>query len=366
MKIAIVHDWLNQKIGGAENVLFELTKMYPKADIYTLIYNPDLFNKQLANRKVFTSVLNAFPGYLKRRPQLLLPFIMHAVKKWDFSDYDLVISSSTAWVKNINITGQAKHICYCHSPARMIWDSWPSYLDKFKLGPLRRFYIIRLASKLRLWDYYQAQNGTIFIANSKYVATRIKKFYHQQAKVIYPPVKLAAPKTVVKKDDYYLIVSVLAKYKNIDLAVKAFMASGKKLVIAGNGPDAERLQAIASGSDNIEFVGRVNEQTKQRLYTNAKAFVFCSVEDFGITMVEAISAGTPVIALRGGGANEIIHEGKTGVFYNEANEQSLNKSIMAYEKSPISKGSLQNDYIKMFDTNEFIQEINKVVAREFK
>lgn len=363
MKIAIVHDWLNQKVGGAESVVFELAKMYPKADIYTLVYNPKKFDNFLEGRKIKTSRLQKFPGFIKKRPKLLLPFIKKAVEKWDFSGYDLVITSSSAWVKNITVPNSTRHVCYCYSPARMLWDSWPKYVDEQKIGPITKFYITRLASKLRLWDYYMAQKGTEFIAISKHVSDRISKFYHQPSKVIFPPVDLNHfNNTNYEKKDYYLILSVLAKYKNIELAVRAFKDSGKNLVIAGDGPDMARLQELAANSKNITFLGRISDEDKIKLMSEARGFIFCNLEDFGITMVESIAAGTGVVALRGGGASEIIKEGQTGLFYEQANEESLNRAIVKYEKEVLKKEKFNNKHVfEMFSTDKFESEFKKAI-----
>jgi glycosyltransferase involved in cell wall biosynthesis len=364
MKVAIVHDWLNQKVGGAESVLFELAEMYPKADIFTLVYNPKKFDSQLKERKVNTSRLQKFPSFIKKRPKLLLPFIKKSIEKWDFSEYDLVITSSSAWVKNINLKDSTKHVCYCYSPARMLWDSWPKYIYDQNLGPVARFYITRLASKLRLWDYYMSQRKIEFIAISKHVADRIAKFYHKKSIIIFPPVDLAKYKNLPKVDkkDFYLIVSVLAKYKNIELAIKAFKDSGKSLIIAGDGPDINRLKEVAGEAKNIAFEGRVSEHRKLELMVQAKGFIFCNVEDFGITMVESIAAGTGVVALRGGGAGEIVKESKTGIFYDEPNEESLNRAIVKYESSILKKQTFNNQYVfDEFSVEKFKKEFMKVI-----
>lgn len=363
MKIAIVHDWLNQKVGGGENVVFELAELYPQADIFTLVYNPKKFDQYLANRTIIESRLRYFPNFIKKRPKFLLPFIKNAIGNWSFDDYDVVISTSSAWAKNINFNKPTRHICYCFSPARMLWDSWPKYMTNQELGAIRSFYITRLVSKLRLWDYYQAQNGTEFIAISDYIATRIQKYYHQTSKVLYPPAALAKYVDLkTPKEGYYLVLSVLAKYKNIELAINSFKASGHKLVIAGDGPDSHRLQILADGADNISFTGRVSDAKKRSLLAAAKGFVFCSIEDFGITMVESIAAGTGVIALRGGGANEIIRDGQTGVFFDSPNEESLNRAIVRYEATILKARTFNNGYVfNKFDSNQFRSAIKKVV-----
>ena len=365
MKVAILHDWLNQKVGGAEAVLFQLAEMYPGADIYTIIYNPKKFDKYLSDRKIKTSKLQKLPNFFKKRPKLLLPFVKNAVESFDLSGYDLIISSSSAWVKNANIPSEARHVCYCYSPARMLWDSWPKYVDEIKIGPVLKFYIIKLASQLRIWDYYKSQEGTEFIAISNHVSGRIRKFYRLDSLVIYPPVNLKPfinPTKEYTKKDYYLIVSILAKYKNIELAIKAFKDSGKNLVIAGDGPDLKRLKEIAADHENIVFLGRVSDNHKTRLMREAKGFIFTNVEDFGITMVESIASGTGVIALSGGGANEIIKDGKTGVFYKEPNEEYLNRAIVKYEKTILSGGRFNNDYIsKKFSENVFMEKFQEVI-----
>lgn len=362
MKVAIIHDWLNEKVGGAENVLFELARMYPQADIYTLVYNPKKFAPYLGGRNIRTSRLQKFPWFIRSRPKLLLPFIKGAVEALDLGGYDLVISSSSAWVKNVNVGKGTKHICYCYSPARMMWDSWPGYIKHMKTGPVVRFYIIRLVSKLRLWDFNMSQLNTKFIAISQHVQKRIEKFYAKPSKVIYPPVHTDRFKGKAKKSDYFLIVSVLSEYKQIDLAIKAFIKNRATLKIAGDGPDMGRLRKIAEGQDNIEFVGRVDEATKTDLLKRARGFVFCSVEDFGITMVESIAAGTAVLALRGGGAEEIVHEGSTGFFFNQATPDSLNEALHSFNRKFKGDYVINNDYVfDKFSVKTFERKFREAV-----
>lgn len=362
MKIAIVHDWLNHKLGGAEIVLFDILNQYPEADIFTLVYNPKKFDKYLANRKVTTSRLQKFPRFIRNKPKLLLPFIKKSIDKLNFEGYDLIITSSTAWVKNINVPSGTRHVCYCCSPARMLWDSWPKYVDDMELNPIAKFYLTRLASKLRLWDYYSSQRDTEFVAISKHVQDRIKKFYGRGSVVIFPPVNLTAYKSLeADKEDYYLILSVMAKYKNVELAIRAFMISGKKLVVAGDGPDLERLKQIAAGANNIKFLGRISDDHKIELMSKAKGFIFCNIEDFGITMVESIAAGTGVIALKGGGASEIIKQSKTGVFYDNPNEEELNRAIIKYEKS-VARHKIGNKYVfDKFSKERFLSDFTRLV-----
>lgn len=363
MKIAILHDWLNQKVGGAENVLFDLAEMYPKADIYTLVYNRRKFKNYLSGRKIRTSRLQWLPWFIKSRPKLMLPFVKKAVEKLDLNGYDLVISSSSAWVKNVNLSKSSRHICYCYSPARMLWDSWPGYIKDMKLGPIGGFYVTKLCSELRLWDYYKSQSGIEFIAISEHVAERIRKFYHQASIVVYPPVDVDKFEPGQQKSDYYLIISVLAKYKNIDLAIRAFKKNGKKLIIAGDGPDKSRLESLAAGRKNIQLLGRVDEEKKRELFRGARGFIFPSSEDFGITMVESIASNTAVIAYRSGGAKEIVKEGSTGLFFDEQTLESLAHAVMQFEKKFKGNYKLDRSYVKRnFSKENFVKEIRRIVG----
>lgn len=370
MRIALVHDWLNHKRGGAEAVLFELAKLYPEADIYTLVYRAEYF-PELVTRNVITSSLQSYPKKLRNNPKYLLPAIAKAVGKWRFDKYDLVISSSNAWVKNIKIPKNTKHICYCHTPARMLWDQWPSYLDKHfppksRLQPTR-LALLKVCSGLRVWDYYGSSGVTEFVANSKYVATRIKKFYGRDSTVIYPPVAVDQFKPVkqVVKQDYYLVLSTLADYKQIDIIIEAFKESGRQLIVAGDGADRSRLEGIAKGAANISFVGYVDEAQKIKLLQEAKGFVFANIEDFGIAPVEAMAAGTGVIALRGGGLNETVVDPKTGIFFDNPNVQSLNTALSKYEKTSFQSSELINQ-AKKFSDKSFLRNIDKFVQDHAK
>ena len=264
MKIAIAYDWLNIKSGGGEATLEQILKIYPSADLHCLIYNSKKFSNITHGHKVVTSRLQRFPGFMKKNPNLLLPFISGAVDAMSFEGYDLVISVSSAWVKNITVPKNTKHICYCFSPARMIWDSWPEYLDSqkigpFKIGPISKFFITKKVSKIRLWDYYHSGGVDEFVAISKYIGKRIKKYYGRNSQLVYPPVDMVATKEKGTKD-YYLVLSVLSQYKNIDLAIDAFSKNDHKLIIAGDGPDAARLANLAKDFKNISLIGRVGNE----------------------------------------------------------------------------------------------------------
>lgn len=365
MKVALVHDWLNVKVGGAEQVFFELANHYPEADLYALTYNKKLFKPFLGNRKVRASFLQYMPGFIKRRPYLMLPFVKWAVTSLKFEGYDLVISNSSAWVKNVNVPDGTRHVSYCHSPARMLWDSWPKYLDSqnigpFKLGPISRFVVTILASRLRTWDYYASQKVDVLMANSEYIASRIKKYYGRSSVVLYPPVKLLSRPGGARRSDYYLILSVLSDYKNIELAIKAFASNSRRLIIAGSGPDEPRLRLLAGGYGNIEFVGRVSDAEKLKLLSEARALVFPSIEDFGITPVEAMSVGTPVVALKGGGLVETVGGAKAGVFFDQAVPASLNRAIEELESKTWDHTSISGGVDK-YSISKFGLRLDKIV-----
>lgn len=367
MKVALVYDWLNVKVGGGETTFIEISKLYPEADIYCLVYNQSKFQKYFENRHIKTSRLQKLPNFIKKRPQFMLPFIKNTVNNLNLKGYDLVISVSSAWVKNIRVDDKTIHICYCYSPARMIWDSWPKYLDTQKIGPLRlgaisRFFITKMVSKIRLWDFYSTEHVDGFIAISKFIQGRITKFYRRKSELVYPPVILGEGILVPSnKRDYFLILSSLSSYKNIDIAIKACMECNKKLVIVGDGPDKKRLMNIAGNNKNIEFAGRVDEDKKWEYHKHAKALIFPSIEDFGIAPVEAMSVGTPIIALKGGGLSETVQDKISGIFYNDYKSLTVvlnNFETYSFIPNKVRNSAMQYD-IDKFNTN-FVHKVSKL------
>ena len=331
-KVVILYDWLHHKSGGGERMLFEILELYPAADLICLTYNKAEFGDKIGSRRVLTSGLQYLPNWIKNRPALLLPLIRQSVKKLPSKQYDQVIAVSSAWVKNVDLRPHQRGIVYCFSPARMLWDSWPQALFGRTSNPIIRFIVTIIASRLRLWDYFQSQQSSWqFVAISETIQRRIAKFYHRTSKIIYPVVDVPATPALPKSDNY-IIVSVLANYKQIDLAIKACLKLKRRLVIVGDGPARDSLQKLAANSNLIEFTGRVNETDKIRLLAAARGFIFCSIEDFGIAPLEALACGTPVVALRGGGLSETIPESSCGVFYDHPTVRSLTEAILVSEK----------------------------------
>ncbi len=308
MNIALVHEWISD-IGGSERVLYEFTKIFPKFHLFTLFYKKESLRKLgIEENRVSASFLHKIKG-ISRIYRTLLPLFPTAIESLDISNFDLIISSSHIAAKGIIPKPYQTHICYCHTPARYLWDMSNDYLktkglDKGLKSVLSHF----ILNYLRLWDVSTSNRVDYFIANSKYTKKRIKRYYNKKSIVIYPPVDIKRFK-IDKKENYFLFLSRLVPYKRADLAIKAFIELNLPLVVAGDGPEINRLKKIAS--KNIEFTGHLTDDDVVKYLSHARALVYPSEEDFGITMVEALASGTPVIAFMRGGAAEIIDDIRT-------------------------------------------------------
>lgn len=269
-----------------------------------------------------TSFLQTLIKFLPRK--WLLPLYPTATESLDFREFDMVISSTSAFTKGIIVKPKTLHISYCHTPTRYLWDCKEEYLNRLspeKTGPAKKFLAHLLLNYLRIWDQEAAERPDFFLANSKYTAQRIDKYYHRKAKVIYPPVDTNRFSLSEKKGDYFLIVSRLSPYKKIDIVVEAFNRLGWPLRIVGTGEEEKKLRQKAR--PNIEFLGFVKDKDLPEIYAGCRAFIFPGEDDFGLTMVEAMAAGKPVLAYRKGGALEIVEEGKTGLFFDTPNPEIL-------------------------------------------
>jgi glycosyltransferase involved in cell wall biosynthesis len=332
MRVAVVHDWL-YTIGGAEQVLREILKCYPDADVFTLfdLLTPDERNK-LGFATSHTSFLQKMP-WLARHHRAYLPLMGIAIEQFDLSDYDLVISSSYAVAKGV-ITGPDQlHVSYVHSPMRYAWDLQHVYLKESGYDSGVKSAIARaILHRMRLWDVRTAHGPDAIFTNSQFVARRVKKIYGRDAKVIYPPVTLSARDTVLPAGDHFLAASRLVPYKRIEPIVRAFNAMPDlKLVVAGDGPEADRLKRLAG--PNVSFAGFVSDRHLRELMATARAFVFAAEEDFGIVLVEAQSEGAPVLALGRGGARESIAASgphATGMYFESADPTSIADCVRAF------------------------------------
>jgi glycosyltransferase involved in cell wall biosynthesis len=355
MRVAIVHYWLLNQRGG-EAVLEALCRLLPTADLFTLFYDPERVSPAIRARRVHASFLNP----LRRGYRSLLPLMPYALERFDLSGYDLVISSESGPAKGVLVPSSARHICYCHTPMRYLWDLYPHYLHQWS-PRWQRLLMAPMAHWLRLWDYSTAQRVDEFIANSQNVARRIWRCYRRESQVIHPPV---AVETFYSKpaEDYFLIVSELVPYKRIDVAVRLFAASGRKLRIVGTGPEYRNLHRLASA--NIEFCGRVSAADLRELYARSRAFLMPGEEDFGIAAVEALASGKPVIALgRGGALESVPRDPLGGVFHDEPTEESLAQAIARFESiEPVIDGAALERHAARFSEAEFSSQMAHVIG----
>jgi glycosyltransferase involved in cell wall biosynthesis len=347
MKTAIVYDRVN-KIGGAERVLESLGEIFPKAVLFTSVY--DKRKTPWAKKfKIKTSFLQNF--FLLRSKHEYIPYLMpKAFESFDFKNYDFVISVTSEFAKTVKVPKKTPHICICLTPTRYLWSGYDEY---FK-NPILKFVTLPTVSYLRKRDILASKNPTAFIAISENVKKRIKKYYKRESVVIYPPsdrlFKEKHKNVKIPEKDYFLVVSRLVDYKRIDLAVKACTELSLNLVVIGVGKEWEVLTALAGNT--IHFKGKVSDEELISYYKNCNALIFPGDEDFGITMVEAQMAGKPVIAFKGGGALEIIKNGKTGIFFDKKNVQSLVDVLKKFKKTRYnSQDSIEN--AKRFSEKNF-------------
>jgi glycosyltransferase involved in cell wall biosynthesis len=327
MKVAIIHYWLVNMRGG-EKVIEALLDMYPEADIYTHVIDPDKISEKIKKRVVGTTFIQKLPKATKYY-QSYLPLMPYALEKLDLRQYDLIISSESGPAKGVITSPDALHICYCHSPMRYVWDMYHDYTESF--STFKKIVIAGLTHRLRLWDLASSYRVDYFIANSSFVQKRIKKFYHRDSEVIFPPINTSDFYSTEKQADYYLIVSQLVKYKNTQLAIDTFNQNKKKLVIIGVGAELESLKRNAN--KNITFLGHQPFDVIKNYYAQCKALIFPGIEDFGMVPVEAMASGRPVIALAKGGALDSVVDNETGVFFSKETVASLNQAIEYFESN---------------------------------
>ncbi len=330
MKTAIVHDWLIT-YSGAERVLEEIIKLYPDADLYSLLdFIPAGKRDFIQNKTVKTSFLQKFP-FAKTKYRSFLPFMPLAIEQFDMSEYDLIISSNHAVAKGV-ITGPNQlHICMCYSPIRYAWDLTHHYLQEAGLTKGLRGWIAKyILHKIRMWDCRTANGVDEFIAISDYIASRIKKTYRRNSTVIFPPVDTECYSLYTDKEDFYLMASRMVPYKNTRLVVEAFSKMpDKKLVVIGDGPDMARVKKNAGS--NVSILGYQPCAELKKYMQQAKALIYAAEEDFGIVPVEAQACGTPVIAYGRGGALETVVEGKSGIFFYERTVSDIVDIVERFE-----------------------------------
>lgn len=363
-KIALAHHWL-VSAGGGEKVLYELHQMYPDAPIYTTAYRPDKF-PEFAGADVRTSYLDKIP-FLKRKHQLFPAFLGTPFKLFNMSSYDIVISSCAAEAKYVRTNAKTLHICYCHTPVRYYWTDYEWRLNNLPFGRinwLARLVFPLLVGVLRRIDYRAAQGVDVYIANSQHIRERIKQYYHHDSTVIYPPVETARLLKMPRKPgDYYLIVGRQVASKRLDLAIDAFNELGLPLKIVGAGEEISRQRPRAKS--NIEFLGRVSDAERDRLYAGAKGFIFPPEEDFGMVPIEAMAAGTPVIAYGRGGALEYVKDGETGVLFGHQTPADLMAAVRRFETLSFDEAKIRGA-AGQFDVAVFRRRIREFVEQQWQ
>ena len=337
-KVAIIHDWLTGMRGG-EKVLELLISLFPQADIYTLLWVKGSVSEKIEKQRITTSFLQKIP-FISKTYRSFLPLFPMAIESFDLNEYDLVISSSHCVAKGIIPPPQARHICYCYTPMRYIWNMYSEYFKDVK-NPFSALAYRSAAHYLRLWDLSTNSRVDDFIAISHHISRRIQRYYNRPSTVVYPPVDTdyyhPVPDRAIS-EPYYLIVSALVPYKRIDLAIETFNHNGKKLIVIGEGPEKNKLRNIAK--DNISFLGWGSNEQLRQWYSHCSALVFPGEEDFGIVPLEAQACGSPVIAYRKGGATETIIDRQTGVFFDRQTKEGLQEAVdihenMTYDKTKI-------------------------------
>ncbi|MBN1522743.1 MAG: glycosyltransferase [Candidatus Aureabacteria bacterium] len=355
MKTALVHDWLNGMRGG-EKVLEHICSLFPDAPLFTLHGEKEKLSPLLRQKDILYSMIQNLP-LRKKYYRYYLPFFPLAVERFRFDGFELVISTSHCAAKGIKPADASCHVCYCFTPMRYVWELSGDYFGE---NALKHFLLNPFLSYLKSWDKKSSGRVFRFLTISRTTQERIKRFYGRDSLVIYPPCNYPFDPDKEKKD-FYLILSALVPYKKIDLAIRVFNETKLPLVIAGSGPDEDRLKK-ASGP-NVAFTGWIDEDKKEELLRSAKALIFPGVEDFGLTPLEAIAFGTPVVAYKKGGILETITE-ETGVFFEEQNEPSLKGVLLSFERKPfvIEK---KPDHFDRFSPEHFKKEFKSAIDETF-
>jgi glycosyltransferase involved in cell wall biosynthesis len=358
-RVAVVHEWLTIP-GGSEDVVVELLRMFPGAELFTTVYDPDPWPAIIRERPVHPSWLNRIPGATRHYPKLL-PLMTGAFRRFDLSRFDLVLSSSHACAKNVRTAPHTLHVCYCHTPMRYAWDE--SLLEGEEIGRATRLALPLLLRRLRRQDVRGAAGPDAIVANSRHVAARIREHWGRESEVVNPPVDVESMLAIPRDEqDYYLVFGRVVPYKRVDLAVAAAASAGRRIKVAGDGRAIAAVREAAAGSAGVELLGRVSDEQRDRLLGGARALLFPGEEDFGIVPVEAQAAGVPVIAYGVGGATETVVDGRTGVLFAEQTQRSLVEAIERFERLRIDAGAVRANAAR-FGRERFRREMAAVIER---
>jgi glycosyltransferase involved in cell wall biosynthesis len=357
-RIALVHDFLLD-LRGAERVFAAICDTWPEADVFTAVYDPKGTEGRFEARHPQTSFLQRLrPTSRTFRP--LLPLYPHAIESLDLRGYDLVVSSSSAWAHGVLVDPGAVHVCYCHNPFRYAWSEREATLRA--RGPLLRPPLRLLLNQWRQWDYIAAQRVDAYVANSHLTASRVRRYLGREATVLHPPVELErfAPVPVERIGDHYLVLAELMAHKRIDVAIRAFNALGRPLLVVGDGPELRRLRRMAA--PNVRFTGRVSDQRVAELLASSRALVVTAAEEFGIAAVESLASGRPVIALGAGGVRESVREGVTGTYYDRDEPAALARAVEGFDPLAVDPAACVETALQ-FGTDRFRDQLRRIVAR---
>jgi len=360
MKIALVHDYLSQD-GGAERVLKAFAEIWPEAPIFVLFHDKkkiSYFNED----RIQQSFFNYLP-FNKKFFQWYLPLMPLATEKHNLHNFDVVLTSTSSFAKGVLTRPETLHISYCHTPPRFLWTDTHEYMDHIKHRIIVKAFLPRLIHKLRMWDKMSVDRVDHFVANSYTVQKRINKYYRRDSEVIHPPVDVNKFKITTQIGDYFLAGGRLVGYKRLDIVIKAFNRLQWPLKVFGSGPELSNLKKIAK--NNIEFLDRISEATKIKLLSKAKAFIHPQLEDFGITPLESMACGRPVIAYGAGGATETIINNKTGIFFNKQTTEHLIGALINFNAYSWDSQYIQ-DQSRNFDNHKFKQKIKNCVEDRYE
>jgi glycosyltransferase involved in cell wall biosynthesis len=357
VRIAVVHDYFTQ-MGGAEKVAEELIRMLPGADLHATVALPELMPQSLVGRQVGTTWMQHMP-LMKQYYRLYFMLYPLAVRSLDLSGYDLVISSSSGYVKGVRTDRDAIHVCYCHTPMRWAW-SFDSYSAREKMSTAKRLLLPPMIGALREWDKAASCSPDHFVANSKTVAARIERAYGRTAEVIHPPIDVERFRPSDEQEDYYLVLARLIPYKRLDLAIEACTTLGRRLMVIGDGPD--RAQLMAKAGPTVTFLNRLSDAEVEHYAARCRALIFPGEEDFGMAPLEIAAAGRPTIAYRAGGAVETIIDGVTGVFFDRQDASSLAEAIQRFERQEWSAQALRS-HAEGFGIDVFQSRFRQFLAK---
>lgn len=371
LRVALVHDFLVQ-YGGAERVLEALSELYPEAPIYTLLYDEKKMHKKFQKKEIRTSFLQKLPFFLRKHYRILMPFFPVAAETLDLRDFDLVISSSGAWSKGVVTRLNTRHVAYLHSPIRFAWEDRENYLNQTVKSGLLKFGVRIFLNYLRLWDWTATDRPDFLLVNSQYTKDRVEKYYRRNSEICYPPV--GDYTTIFDKEKneeikkrfpegFFIMVSRLVKYKNLEPVIEAFNKLELPLVVIGEGREEKKLKKIAG--KKVEILGWQSDECLGAWYLNARALVFPSVEDFGLAPAEALCAGVPVIGLYQGGMKEMLKPGKNGEFFDAVTPEVIADAVRRFrEKEKEYNRSEIRASAKVFSCENFKEKFSQKINEQ--